>query len=74
MKDDFENRITNIIYDDMETCLELAKKCLEEGMNSKANDMINLAIGTLAIMRSRELRKNELEDLLFEKLKKFESK
>ena len=74
MEDNFENKITNMIYDDMKACLECVKKCLENGMNERAKITLKSALDSLEVMRSRELRKNELEEELFKKLKETESK
>ena len=43
-------------------------------MGREAKIMLKMVYDSLEIMRSRELRKNELEEELFEKLKKTESK
>lgn len=74
MENNFENKITNMIYDDMKVKLEYVKKCLEKGMNNEAEITLKSALGSLEVMRSRELRKNELEEELFKKLKETESK
>ena len=74
MKNDFENKITNRFYDDMQLKLKLAETYFEKRMDREAKIMLKMAYDSLEIMRSRELRKNELEGELFEKLKKTESR
>lgn len=74
MKNDFENKITNRFYDDIQLKLKYVETYLEKGMDREAKIMLKMVYDSLDIMRSRELRKNELEEELFEKLKKTESK
>lgn len=74
MENNFENKITNMIYDDMKARLEFVKKCLEKGMNNEVEIALKSALDSLEVMRTRELRKNELEGELFKKLKETESK
>ena len=74
MKNDLENKITNRFYDDIQLKLKYVETYLEKGMDHEAKIMLKMVYDSLAIMRSRELRKNELEEELFEKLKKTESK
>lgn len=74
MKNDFENKITNRFYDDIQLKLKWVETYFEKGMDREAKIMLKMAYDSLEIMRSRELRKNELEGELFEKLKKTESK
>ena len=74
MKNDFENKITNRFYDDIQLKLKYVEIYLEKGMGREAKIMLKMVYDSLEIMRSRELRKNELEKELFEKLKKTESK
>lgn len=70
MKNDFENKITNRFYDDIQLKLKWVETYFEKGMDREAKIMLKMAYDSLEIMRSRELRKNELEGELFEKLKK----
>ena len=58
----------------MQLKLKLAETYFEKGMDREAKIMLKMAYDSLEIMRSRELRKNELEGELFEKLKKTESR
>lgn len=74
MKNDFENKITNRFYDDIQLKLKWVETYFEKGMDREAKIMLKMVYDSLEIMRSRELRKNELEGELFEKLKKTESK
>ena len=74
MKNDVENKITNRFYDDIQLKLNYVETYLEKGKGREAKIMIKTEYDSLEIMRSRELRKNELEEELFEKLKKTESK
>lgn len=74
MKNDFENKITNRFYDDIQLKLKWVETYFEKGMDREAKIMLKMAYDSLEIMRSRELRKNELEEELFEKLKKTESR
>ena len=74
MKNDFENKITNRFYDDIQLKLKWVETYFEKGMDREAKIMLKMAYDSLEIMRSRELRKNELEGELFEKLKKTESR
>ena len=74
MKNNFENKITNRFYDDIQLKLKYVETYLEKGMGREAKIMLKMVYDSLEIMRSRELRKNELEEELFEKLKKTESK
>ena len=74
MKNDFENKITNRFYDDIQLKLKWVETYFEKRMDREAKIMLKMAYDSLEIMRSRELRKNELEGELFEKLKKTESK
>lgn len=74
MKNDFENKITNRFYDDIQLKLKWVETYFEKGMDREAKIMLKMTYDSLEIMRSRELRKNELEGELFEKLKKTESR
>lgn len=74
MKNDFENKITNRFYDDIQLKLKWVETYFEKGMDREAKIMLKMVYDSLEIMRSRELRKNELEGELFEKLKKTESR
>lgn len=74
MKNDFENKITNRFYDDIQLKLKWVETYFEKGMDREAKITLKMVYDSLEIMRSRELRKNELEGELFEKLKKTESR
>ena len=73
MKDNFEDKLTNMNYDVLEAVLESVKRSLEAGEIAAAHRMLREISESLKVMRSRELRKNKLEAELFEMIRKAES-